>query len=627
MTLGEMLNMPFPVNSTTWQQACKLVRNDDRLRMDNLSACALQDCVIALELLRSANGMDVAPKEGHVKTVKAAALRLGTEAMLDALYRLGSRREFKNAAVMEKLEHFRYKGRRASYIARLLAGFVVPKLASEVQTAACMLPVGDMLAVACFQEDYLELAAANSRAKLNYKLVQLHRFDVEAMRLRYLELAGLPADLLFALDRAAESDSPERTLTRPVCLAAEEVVQLFDADRWERLHPDNTLAPKSPLRSLMLNRRDYKRFFDAAAEYLFGLNPKPTVQGGAEQEKQSETGAADEEDDQGSENEQAMPTPQAEAPAELLESAPAAPPPVDSPAPLVLQLSGDDGPARGECTPQAVEAGAPAPAQCELQCGPVFHACESLPELEKLAARVFQLETDAKNCGEASPLQRIHDDHEVQQLLEALTHYTWQSYDSYSFVGSLLAQAYPQAALTWPVLPVLPPSPRDFTNDADYQMMVLKAVLEQTPSPELMNQIENTVERLCAVGTSHTHKPADPAASGASVISALQSRGASRLLLFTTLVPPDSENGAAKHHELHFAVALTPTRDAADLWLIERPRASRRPGLNLLTKVIGEWQAACLRSQLPPLRVTTFGGALPSLLCGSFGDLDSGTCP
>ena len=50
-----------------------------------------------------------------------------------------------------------------------------------------MLGVGEMLAVAFLQKEYVELAEEHSRTGVNYRLSQNHDFDVDKMGVAYLK--------------------------------------------------------------------------------------------------------------------------------------------------------------------------------------------------------------------------------------------------------------------------------------------------------------------------------------------------------------------------------------------------------------------------------------------------------
>ena len=79
---------------------------------------------------------------------------------------------------------------------------------------------------------------------------------------------GIPETLLFALDREAQVRSPERAVLRPLCMAAAEMLDAFDANRWEKLAPGRSAPPRSNLRLLQLNEQQYVKVYERVAEYL-----------------------------------------------------------------------------------------------------------------------------------------------------------------------------------------------------------------------------------------------------------------------------------------------------------------------------------------------------------------------
>jgi HD-like signal output (HDOD) protein len=286
MRMSEILNFPFPPDMVVWHAARKLIRDEDKVVMRNFGTCASQDPAIVIEFLRAANSLDLAPKEGQfTTTVHEAALRLGTELSIDALSRVSCRREFKNPEVAEFFEKHRCRGKRASIVARCLSEVALPQLCDDCRTAASLISIGDMLAVAVFQEDYVELARTAGRAAVNYRLAQNHRFDPDSMGLRYLENAGIPKVLIMTLDRDAEIEAPARAVSRTVCFAAAEMIDAFDAERWDRVQPGRVLPPKSALRTLCISEKSYRTVYERVSEYLGALKCGP---GGAPPSKRGE---------------------------------------------------------------------------------------------------------------------------------------------------------------------------------------------------------------------------------------------------------------------------------------------------------------------------------------------------
>lgn len=126
-----------------------------------------------------------------------------------------------------------------------------------------------MLAVAHFQDEYVKLAEEHARSGVNYRLNQTMQFDVDKMGLTYLRRMGIPEVLIFAIDRESKSRTPERAVMKPLCLSAAELVDAFDANRWEKLAPGKRLPPKSAIRMLQINDSQYLKIYERTSEYLF----------------------------------------------------------------------------------------------------------------------------------------------------------------------------------------------------------------------------------------------------------------------------------------------------------------------------------------------------------------------
>ncbi|NLF25624.1 MAG: HDOD domain-containing protein [Deltaproteobacteria bacterium] len=265
---GNPLSLYFPCNEIIWNEARRLVP-DRSVRLEDIATCCAQDPVIGIELLRISNAMYFAGGRTPITTIKTAIVRLGHDVVLQTLNELALRPPFENEEVRHWFEIYRNKCKRNSIISRILAEAVSRNLSDDCQSAGLFICVGEMLAVAHFREKYVQLAEEHSRGGVNYYLGQKFRFDVEQMGLKYLRKNGLPEALLFAIDREAQVRSPDRAVLRPLCMAASEMLDAFDANRWEKLAPGRTLPPKSSLRLLQMNDSQYLKVYERVAEYLF----------------------------------------------------------------------------------------------------------------------------------------------------------------------------------------------------------------------------------------------------------------------------------------------------------------------------------------------------------------------
>jgi hypothetical protein len=121
------------------------------------------------------------------------------------------------------------------------------------------------------KEQYVKLAEEYSRSSVLFRLVQDCKFDVEKMGVNYLRRNGIPEAILFAIEREGRARTPDKTIMKPVCQAAAEVIDAFDSNRWEKIAPGRPLPPKSTLRMLQLTDPQYLKIYERASEYLFAM--------------------------------------------------------------------------------------------------------------------------------------------------------------------------------------------------------------------------------------------------------------------------------------------------------------------------------------------------------------------
>ncbi len=262
------LGVVFPADPSVWREARKLVV-DRNTRVEDLATVMAQDPVLVIELLKVSNAMYFSGGRSAITTVRTALVRLGYDVVKDLLEKVKMRPYFTDHTVAKWFEVKRSKGKRAGIVSRIIAEAVARTLSDDCLAAGSLLYVGEMIAVAHLKEEYIELAEKYSTSGVNYRLIQQHNFDPEKMGLAYLRRIGLPENILFAIDREARARSAERAIMKPVVMAAGEMIEAFDNNRWEKLAPGKNLPPKSSIRMLQLNEKQYLKVYERAAEYLF----------------------------------------------------------------------------------------------------------------------------------------------------------------------------------------------------------------------------------------------------------------------------------------------------------------------------------------------------------------------
>ena len=258
----------FSPDVTIWTEARKLVA-DKNTRVEDIAFCVSQDPAIVIELLKTANALYFSVGKSPITSVKTSIIRLGSDVVLEILLKMQNRPVIEKKELRDIFEFHRNRCRRIAIIARVLAEALTRALSEECLTAGLLMGTGDMLAVAYLQDEYLTIAEDQNRTTILYRLAQDHKVDVEKMCLAYLRKHGIPEALLFALDRDTRAPSQERAIMKPICLAAAELIDTFDGNKWERLAPGKQLTPKSAIRSLGMNDNQYLKIYERASEYLF----------------------------------------------------------------------------------------------------------------------------------------------------------------------------------------------------------------------------------------------------------------------------------------------------------------------------------------------------------------------
>jgi len=264
---GNPLNILFPPDLGVWHEARRLVA-DKSIRVETLAVCCSQDPVIAIELLKTSNAMYFSGGRSPITSIKTSIVRLGSDVVIDTLDKMKDRALISDPEVSRWLEIHRSRCKRAAIVAKIISEAVARTLNDDCEASGLFFGVGEMLAVAHFKEKYVALANEHSRSSVNYKLSQASRFDVEKMCLSYLKRHGIPEALLFAIDRDGRSKTPDRAIMKPICMAAWEMIDAYDSNRWERIAPGKAIPPKSPIRMLQISDQQYLKVYERISEYL-----------------------------------------------------------------------------------------------------------------------------------------------------------------------------------------------------------------------------------------------------------------------------------------------------------------------------------------------------------------------
>ncbi|MCB0354506.1 MAG: HDOD domain-containing protein [Bdellovibrionales bacterium] len=266
--LSGPLGLSLPAEANALREARRII-GDGNSRVDNLATVCLQDPVIIIELLKKSNALFFAGGRAPITSPKTAIVRLGSDVVLELFEKLNERQVITDPDQFRWFEKYRSRSKRIGIVSRIFAEALARGFSEDCQAIGSLASIGDMLAVAHFGATYVELADEHQRSGVNYRLVQNHKFDVDKMGVSYLRRNGIPEALLFAIDREARPRSADRAIMKPLCMAAAELVDAFDLNRWEKLAPGKRLPPKSALRMLQMTDTQYLRIYERTSEYLF----------------------------------------------------------------------------------------------------------------------------------------------------------------------------------------------------------------------------------------------------------------------------------------------------------------------------------------------------------------------
>lgn len=264
---GAVQQILLPPNIQVWNTVRQIVP-DNQVRVNKLASAICEDPVLVIEFLRASSSMHFSQGRAAVTTIKASIERLGVDATIDTLEKIKKHPAFEDEKLEEYFERCRDASKRVGKIATFFGEILAQNLVDDCEVAGTLMRTGEMLAVAHFGPEYVKLADGLARTKILYRLEKDHKYDVESKGLDYLQRAGVPDAILFALDRKAKVKTPSRGIIKPICMAANEIVSIYDGGRWERIAPGKNLPPTSPVRMLALNDRQYERFYEKASEFL-----------------------------------------------------------------------------------------------------------------------------------------------------------------------------------------------------------------------------------------------------------------------------------------------------------------------------------------------------------------------
>ncbi len=260
------INTKFPPDPVVWRTARRIVQLRE-LRMTDLLTCIIQDPVLVLDIMHEANSM-VYGANTELTSVFSALTRLGSVTVRQLLDDIIDNPSYEDDNVRECFELYRSKARRNAIAALLLAEATNCSNRELCQTVAVLMTVGNLLAIANFGRGYTDLIKHGNQAKANYAIINQAKFDPEKAGLEYLLRQNIPNQIVSILDRDEKIDSPEYLLIRHISYAALELVDYYDADKWDKLAPGEAKPSKSYLRLLKITPDNYEKVYRRLTHYF-----------------------------------------------------------------------------------------------------------------------------------------------------------------------------------------------------------------------------------------------------------------------------------------------------------------------------------------------------------------------
>lgn len=239
-------------------------------RVHDLAHCILRDPVVTMELLKVSNEMSYTATRQQIVAVKPAIIRVGWEALNQTLEELETRPQIEDPNVSKWFETVRERSRRCSAVSQFLAEIFAKSFVEDCGVCGVLLYAGELLAIINLGSRYVELAEEHPRGAIQYRLLQDYKVNLEKQRTAYLQRQGIPSAMIATIDPEGTIKTADRTIMKPILMAAEELVEAYDSNRWDKVAPGKQLPPKSAVRLLPFNDSQYIKFFERATSFLHG---------------------------------------------------------------------------------------------------------------------------------------------------------------------------------------------------------------------------------------------------------------------------------------------------------------------------------------------------------------------
>lgn len=265
--LDQHHNVSIPTLRQVLEQATRMSK-DQNGDVHELAACAYQDPIITLAILRRANSLEFATNRTAIVSLSAAIMRLGWENVAEIMDDLAKITELKSEKRTKWLELHRRNCRRAGIVARIMSEELANDITDYCHTAALFLSLGDMVAVVSLGSLYVELAENQPLSRVNYRIATDYNLDTERVRTDYLHANGAPQAIIEVVDRNVHSKETSHRLLRPIVFSSAELIEAFDTNKLNKYTSQQDLPPQSNLRLIKIPPQQYERMLDKIQSFL-----------------------------------------------------------------------------------------------------------------------------------------------------------------------------------------------------------------------------------------------------------------------------------------------------------------------------------------------------------------------
>ena len=258
----------------------RLAAGDHRsLKLKDVANLLLHDPVLTAEFLQSANSSLYSG--AAVSDLDSALARIGSQQLAAQLSDLTNRKIVVDDQVAEAFEVLRYNARRVSIVSLIIAAAIKPQLTVQVRMAGLMAESGHMVALLKLGKTYCEVAKANSRKNLPFRLEKDHKINVDSLRINYLRNKGMPAKIIVPYDLDMDTKTPVDVDIRACVRSAMEMIDAFDTGKFSNYKPDKPLPSHSSLRLLKVSPVQTEKLYKTISDYLERISAQEEPEGAA----------------------------------------------------------------------------------------------------------------------------------------------------------------------------------------------------------------------------------------------------------------------------------------------------------------------------------------------------------